>query len=319
MFALVLASLLPALVAGVDPKVGVVGLGQMGKAIVECYASHGYQVHAWNRGKEKAQVVKDLGLENVKVHDKLEEVLSSTDLVIMAILGGEDLKTAEAVVKSVPKKSWKGKTLMQYSAHEPTSANSFDKTIQSLGAKHIAGAMLAMPEDICHEGVMIIASKELSTIDKHRSTLEKMGPLVELEEDVGLASLVDIGVLQTVYFGIMGHEMTHLMIERYGAPKWFEERYLKIVTEVGPAWLPVICKQVSHVITTKKWKESIDSVELIVDVFQVHLAFFEKMGIVSDTYLHFYLKYVNKVADKKDACSRWIEHAIAGPRKDHEL
>ena len=291
-------------------KVGVVGLGQMGVAIVQCYDSHEVEVHAWNRGEQRRQDVKDLHLKHVQVHDTLEEVLASTDLVIMAVVGGEDLENAEALIKSVPASLWKEKTLMQYSAHEPLSARKHKEFIDSLGANLIAGAMLAMPEDVCgDEGLYMVATEHASVLEKATPTLEKMGQLVPFEDDVGLASLADIGVLQSVYFGITGFELTYLLLERYGAPPAFAERLLEICTKVMTLWFPVIAKMVYHVMSTKKWKESVDNADMGRDVFRVHAQFCQKMDVVDDIYLQSWLKYTGRIEDGTDALSRWIEFA----------
>jgi len=187
--------------------IGVVGLGQMGQAIVQCYNQHGYQVHAWNRGDARRQQVRDLNLQNVQVHDDLEQVLAATDLLIMGIWGGVGLQNAQELIQSIPAKSWKGKTLLQYTAHDPLSAKNHEKLLHSLGASLIACSMIAEPREVCGEGMMFVASSDTAKLEEFAPTLEKMGTLSKFEGDVGLASLADIGLLQSVMFGMAGMEM----------------------------------------------------------------------------------------------------------------
>jgi len=293
--------------------VGVVGLGQMGQSIVQCYNQHGYQVHAWNRGEARRQQVQDLGLKNVQVHDELEQVLASTDLVIMAIMGGVDLRNAQELIQSIPAKFWKGKTLMQYSAHEPLSAKNHEKLLHSLGANLIAGAMMAEPQDVCGEGRFFVASTNSAKLEEFVPTLAKMGTVIKFEDDVGLASLADIGLLQSIYFGMSGLEMAFLLMERYGAPASFQEGFHGLATEVVTAFFPSFSRHVAHVITTKKWTETVDTKEVGMDVFEVWLAFLKKMGVADDTFLHSFYKYLQLVPNDKDAMSRWIEFAVVKP------
>ena len=294
--------------------VGVVGLGQMGQSIVQCYDQQGYQVHAWNRGEARRQQVKDLGLQNVQVHDELEEVLASTDLVIMAIWGGVDLQNAQELIQSIPAKSWKGKTLMQYSAHDPLSAKKHEKFLHSLGANLIAGSMMAEPREVCGKGGMFfVASTDSAKLKEFAPTLAKMGPLTEFEGDVGLASLADIGLLQSVYFGISGLEMAFLLMQQYGAPASFQEKFFELSKEVVRSFFPSWSQHVYHVITTKKWTETVDTKELCTDLFEVWFDFMKKMGVADDTVLHSYYKYVQRVPNDKHAISQWIEFAVEKP------
>lgn len=293
-----------------ETTVGVVGLGQMGQAIVQCYDSHKVQVHAWNRGEERRQQVQALNLENAQVHETLEDVLESADLIIMAIAAGDGLQNAETLIKSVPASLWKGKTLMQFSAHEPTSAKTHEAFVRSLGADLIAGAMLAVPEDVCGDGgLFLVASTDASVLQQATPVLEMMGPLSPFTDDVGLASLADIGVLQSTYFGVTGFEMTYKSMERYGAPPWFGERLRELCAKTAPEWLNYCVKMSHHVMSTKQWTESVDNAEMVIDVFHSHYQFFRKMGIADDIYLKSYLKYAGKIPDKSHAVSRWIEYA----------
>ena len=59
-------------------RVTVMGLGIMGRAVVQCFARQGYHVHAWNRGKTNRDLVKAMNLGNVTVYeDSTEAVLQS--------------------------------------------------------------------------------------------------------------------------------------------------------------------------------------------------------------------------------------------------
>lgn len=294
--------------------VGVVGLGQMGQSIVKCYSQHGYQVHAWNRGEARRQQVEDLNLENVYVHHQLEQVVTSTDLVIMTIMGGVDLANAQEVIQSIPAQSWKGKTLMQYSAHEPHSAKKHQDLLHSLGANLIAGSMMAEPQQVCgKEAMLFVASTDPTNLKEFVPTLAKMGALTKFENDVGLASLADMSLLITVYFGMAGLEMAYLLIERYGAPVSFQEAFHELATRVVTVFFPSWSQHVSHVITTKRWTETVDTKELGMDVFETWFAFLEKMGVAKDTFLHSYYKYMRLVPSDKDAMSRWIQFAVDKP------
>ena len=78
-------------------------------------------VHGWNRSPDKAAALKDVS--NVQIHTSAADaVAAASNLVIMNVVGDKRLATAEKIIKSVPLEAWKGKTLVQWSSHQPYSA-----------------------------------------------------------------------------------------------------------------------------------------------------------------------------------------------------
>ena len=70
---LLLALGIGAVKAADGQEVSVLGLGVMGKALVQCFSSKGYSVHAWNRGEAKRKEIRDLNLSGVTVYEDMEE------------------------------------------------------------------------------------------------------------------------------------------------------------------------------------------------------------------------------------------------------
>lgn len=301
--------------------VGIVGLGQMGKAIVECYNSHGVIVHAWNRREERRKEVKDLNLKHVTVHDSLEDLLASTDLIIMTIVGGDGLSNAEALILSVDPSLWKDKTIIQYSAHEPLAAKRHQQFIEGLGAHLIAGAMIAEPKDVCKpdDGIYFVATQEPKVLENATPILELLGPLEVFLDDVGLASLSDFGVLESTYFGITGFELTYLMAEHYGTSPEYRERLFNLCSKWVPLWFPAFTKGKYHVMSTKRWTECVDNKEMAMDVMHIHLQFCKKMGVSDGLYLENYIRHLERISDSKSDIARWTEYAISADADGNEL
>lgn len=93
-------------------KIAILGLGNMGKKMVQVFAEKGYEVHGWNRSERRRKEVENLQLAKVLVHADLDACVQSANLIIMNVIGDEDLATANRLIKSIPEASWKGKTLV---------------------------------------------------------------------------------------------------------------------------------------------------------------------------------------------------------------
>ena len=84
--------------SGTANDIVILGLGNMGKALVQCYSKKGYQVHAWNRGEKNRKAVEALVLDNVKVYSDLKSAVEAAELIIMSVIGDKDLATATKII-----------------------------------------------------------------------------------------------------------------------------------------------------------------------------------------------------------------------------
>lgn len=293
--------------------VTVLGLGAMGKAIVQCYASsqggNNYHVHAWNRGEEKRNAVK--GLEHVTVHDNLIDAVWKSSIIIMTIDSDKSLAGAEALIRSSPPNLWNNKTLVQFSGHLPTAIKQQDALFVSMGGTLIGGAMIAVPETLCSEQAVLLLSATKSMDQQLTTVLSKLGRVVPpYEGDVGLAALANIGLVQALTFGLAGHEMAHLLLERYGVSSTFTDQYVNLVTEIVPSYVPMLFGVISRSVVSKNWQESYVPSADFVRLLEMHADFIAEMGVASDTYMEGYIRYLKKIPDAAHGPSAWIQHSV---------
>ena len=217
-------------------KVAIVGLGNMGKKMVEVFAKRGMEVHGWNRSEGKRKEVESLQLANVTVYADLNACVLSSDLIIMNVLGDEDLATANKLIKSIPETSWKDKVMVQYTSQEPLSINDQEKMMFPMGAIVIGGAMLADPSHIGTDHALFLISANdanVSKMEEVKPVLEKLGSVMAFRGDAGYASLLDIGLIETLFFGLAGHELGFKLIQKYGASEEIQQAYAEIVDKTA--------------------------------------------------------------------------------------
>jgi 3-hydroxyisobutyrate dehydrogenase-like beta-hydroxyacid dehydrogenase len=81
-------------------------------------------------------------MDNITVHDDLKEAVDASALVAMVVVADRNLQAATSIINSVPPTSWKDKTLIQYTTHEPTSIVAQERLMESLGAKLVGGQIV---------------------------------------------------------------------------------------------------------------------------------------------------------------------------------
>mmetsp|Transcript_13286 Transcript_13286/g.18821 ORF Transcript_13286/g.18821 Transcript_13286/m.18821 type:complete len:398 (-) Transcript_13286:298-1491(-) len=327
-----------------NKHVTVLGLGDMGKAIVKCYSKHGYIVHAWNRSEKNRQIVQDLHLPGVHVYDDLSAALlakteefsdsNNNNIVLMNIDAGSHLSIPQSLITKQTDGAalWENKILVQFSSHTPTDAVAHQELISSFKGHLVAGALVAVPETICSTSATILVSSSdndeineskstssLALLEETQGTLEHLGNLVQFTENVGLASLANMAIIQALTFGVAGHEMAHLIMEQYGVSDEFRSKYLELVTTVITSYVPMLYGVVSKSISTKLYQQysyvpSKDFLRLL----EMHQTFIvNDMNIAPDTYLEGYIRYLRKVADPLGSPSAWVDSAMVTSPNDN--
>jgi 3-hydroxyisobutyrate dehydrogenase-like beta-hydroxyacid dehydrogenase len=265
----------------------------MGRAVAQCFASRGYQVHAWNRGEENRNAVQ--GMENITVHDSLEDAVEASSLVAMIVVADRNLQAATSIIHSISPLSWNNKTLVQYSTHEPTSIVAQEKLMHSLGANLIGGAIVAVPHLVCtNKGSYLVSTADEHLLEDALPVLQELGPVTTYPGNVGYAALAYFGLIQSLQFGLAGHELSLLLMKRYGAPKTLVEQYLELIQRNVPNYF----LRFSGLATKAVLEEDYESLsksflpsDAYLEIFEMHAQFVEQMGIVvEDTYLDPYLK-----------------------------
>lgn len=307
-----------------NANVTILGLGSMGMAIVKCLASKSSMIiHAWNRGDEKRQQLQSLAYHNVHVHDNINNAIQSSNIIVTMI---DDWNgTTNMMYESMNDMSnssnndlvWsttssgnndmihKFKTLVLFSTYTPHDIKTFQRLVERF--VHVwGGAIVGVPQTIGTPLAFILSSS--SSDDDHNITssssanqntmiinmLNQLGTHVHFEGDIGLASLANIALIQTITFGIAGHELVQLLLQQYnhtnGIVKYelFMESYNSFVIQIVPKYitmlLPLISKGQSYV-----------PMKTFYHVTKMHYQFMDEIGImISDTYLHGYIQSLEK-------------------------
>ena len=182
-------------------RITIVGLGSMGRSVLKCLVSKGdnIEVHAWNRGASNRQLVLDMELDGVTVHDNVTKAIAASDNIVLVVInsGKPNLDIVHKLVHE-SKSALEGKTLINFVNHEPFAAQDLDQLLEDINVHHVAGSMFATPENICTPGALILTSappvrstKAVYRGEDHTVTpiLSMLGRHEVFEGNVGYGSL----------------------------------------------------------------------------------------------------------------------------------
>lgn len=113
-----------------EPKLGYIGIGLMGKPMTLRLLAAGYEVSVWNRSRDKLVPVVEKGAKAVR---SPAEVARAADIIMMCVT---DQNAAEEVLfgpNGVSQGETKNKLLVDFSSIAPASARDFAKRLGKLG------------------------------------------------------------------------------------------------------------------------------------------------------------------------------------------
>lgn len=118
-------------------KLGFLGVGLMGKPMVERLVSLGYKVTAYNRTIEKLEPLKSLGVEVV---NSPAEVIKETSATILML---SDITAIKSLLFSQESQAFiKNKTIIQMGTISPSQSQELMQTVTDLGGDYLEAPVL---------------------------------------------------------------------------------------------------------------------------------------------------------------------------------
>jgi 3-hydroxyisobutyrate dehydrogenase-like beta-hydroxyacid dehydrogenase len=295
----------------------ILGLGSMGQAFVQCLLKRNnddtsnnnnnttaVKVHAWNRGSEKRDKVRDMG---AAVYDTAEAAVQASNITLILIDDWEGI--VQLLTKDMNREIWtENKVVVLFSTYSPTDIiqlqNEYFRKDSDTGTDVVlvGGAIVGVPQTVCTPKALILLSADVPQ-------LRTVGRVEVFPGNVGYAALVNMALILVITFGIAGQELAHLIIKQYGVTNMaeFYKAYIPLSAEIGPEYTKMLLPILSHSVVNNEYEKSYVPVGTFRNVLQMHVTFMKEIGIVDDTFLTSYLYYLDKVTNPKYGPAAWIE------------
>ncbi len=170
-------------------RIGVIGIGRMGRAIVERYASHGYEVFGWNRTAKK---IKDLNISNFMALEYPRDVCEKADLVFVALSDIESVKEVFHQENGLLDGLRSRNIILNITTITPNAAIEFSKEVASKGAIYVDLPVLGNPTKIRRGELPMLFGGEREVLEKIRDTLMVLGKKIIYVGEVGKASALKL-------------------------------------------------------------------------------------------------------------------------------
>ncbi len=197
-------------------KVGFVGLGDMGQAIVPRLLAAGHQVTGWNRTKEKAEPLFKLGMQWA---DSPQELAAQSEIVISIVTDSEAVRSLALGPNGIIFGLRKDAIYLDMSTIDPEASRAvaaeFTKAGLIMMDTPISGTTLTIGQG--KASVMVGGPK--SAFDKVEPVLLAIGPKVTHIGAQGLAIQLKVALNMTLVIQVIGFCEGVALAEKGGVPR----------------------------------------------------------------------------------------------------
>jgi 3-hydroxyisobutyrate dehydrogenase-like beta-hydroxyacid dehydrogenase len=201
-----------------DPRLGVIGLGEMGSALASAFLRAGFPTCVWNRTADKARPILDAG---AVLADGPADAAARSDVLVVCV---STYEIADSLLRDLDAEAnLKDKTIVQLTTGTPKQGREASAWADSLGAEYLDGSIMAFPSQIGTDAALILVCGRESSYQKTGNVLGALAKqVVYLGTDTGHAAALDqallsgmLGLIVGVVSGAGVCEAENIPVEEY--------------------------------------------------------------------------------------------------------
>lgn len=162
--------------------VTMIGLGPMGRAMVDALLENGNRVTVWNRTASRVDKAVGKGARGTVL---IEEALAASELVLLSLT---DYAAMYEILDPVAS-SLTGRVLVNLGASSPEEARAAARWASKHGARYLAGSPMVPPTGIGSSESSTLYSGPREILDDYRDVLDVLTSCDYRGEDTGLAAV----------------------------------------------------------------------------------------------------------------------------------
>ncbi len=173
-----------------DKKVGLMGIGAMGKALADKILGANVKLEVWNRSKEKTTVFQN---KEVKSHNSPENLVDSTDVIILMLTDYLAIKESLHQISS-----FKNKTIIQMGTISPSESVLLYQDINKKGGIYFEATVLGSIPDIKTGKLIMMIGGEENNLSDWKWLFSIFGPKPLYVGPVGHAATLKLAMNQLI-------------------------------------------------------------------------------------------------------------------------
>lgn len=196
--------------------VGFVGLGVMGSSIARRLLAAGHTVHGYNRTREKAEPLVELGL---RLEDTPREVAEKSDVVFSMVTNTKALDAVTRGPDGILAGLGPGKLYVDSTTGSPANSRALAADVEAIGAKMLDAPVSGTAKTVDEGKVSIMVGGDQEAFDRVEPILRDIGPVVQRVGENGQAVLLKIAINLSLHVQMVAFSEGLLLAEKAGIDK----------------------------------------------------------------------------------------------------
>ena len=216
-------------------EVTMIGLGNMGSALVRALLGNGRAVTVWNRSSERAAPLVDLGA--VLARSKAAAIAASPIIMVCVTNYAAANHILEEVMTHLP-----GKVLIQFTTGSPQDARASEAWAHAHGAEYLDCAITGSPSSIGTPGAHIVIAGREAAFQKAQALLRILANNLDYKgELIGLASAWEMIHIMHYYGMFLSLFHSVQICQAEGIPL---EQFIALLGEQGKSYEKWLCENI---------------------------------------------------------------------------
>jgi len=197
-------------------KVGFIGLGDMGQAIVPRLLAAGHQVTGWNRSKEKAEPLFKLGMLWA---NSPRELASGSEVVFSIVTDSEAVRSIALGENGIISGLRKEAAYLDMSTIDPEASRAIAAEFQQAGLVMMDAPISGTTLTIGQGKASVMVGGDKAAFDRVQPMLLTIGPKVTYIGAQGLAVQLKVALNLTLVIEVIGFCEGVALAEKGGVPR----------------------------------------------------------------------------------------------------
>jgi 3-hydroxyisobutyrate dehydrogenase len=183
-------------------RVGFVGLGTMGAAMARNVASAGFPLTVWNRTRDRATALRDVGATEAK---SPADVARASDIVVTCVSDTPDVEAVVFGEGGVAEGARRGQLVIDCSTISPSATRDFAARLDQLGVALVDAPVSGGSEGAKNATLTIFVGGDAAQVERAKPVLAAMGKTITHVGPIGAGQAVKAVnqvILAGAYLGV---------------------------------------------------------------------------------------------------------------------
>ena len=170
-------------------KIALLGTGLMGYPMAEQLIATGHDVIVWNRTREKALPLSDIG---VQVAVSAKDAIEAAEIIILMFSDGKAISDTLFPVLNAPK--FGGKTVLQMGTISPDESKLIYLQVVKSGGEYLEAPVLGSVPQVQERRLIVMVGSTLAQFQQHESIFRIFGSDIYWIGEVGHAATLKLAL-----------------------------------------------------------------------------------------------------------------------------